>query len=448
MLIAVLLAAAGFVTAAIAMSAMDQSVDRTLQASAARMAETVQSSSESENVSEDGTTGGEDGATGGQAAPPVGTVGGETDERPPEASDTFFLVLDQNGNVIANPQRVGLAGLPNPDAVNAALTSVSGEDWRTVDVGGVHVRLLTQRLSSDEAGLSYLLQSGYVLTLHDEQTAQMLMTIFGVSLVGLAGAGVITLIVTRRALAPIREAFTAERRFVAAASHELRTPVAVIRASAEILEREQLVEADGRRYVTDIEAEADRLGRLIGDLLALASAQAGAITIEPRTIEMRGFVEALGERVRSMASGRGVTVKVVQDGSDVDGDRELVVSADPDRMTQLLLIFLDNAIAHSPEDGLVQLVVRPLMESGKAAVSVDVVDQGPGVPHEERSRIFEPFARIYGRRRETGNTGLGLAIAQILASRQSATIHVDDAQGGGAVFSVSLPRLASTAATA
>ena len=176
MLIAVLLAAAGFVTAAIAMSAMDQSVDRTLQASAARMAETVQSSSESENGSEDGTTGGEDGATGGQAAPPVGTVGGETDERPPEASDTFFLVLDQNGNVIANPQRVGLAGLPNPDAVNAALTSVSGEDWRTVDVGGVHVRLLTQRLSSDEAGLSYLLQSGYVLTLHDEQTAQMLMS--------------------------------------------------------------------------------------------------------------------------------------------------------------------------------------------------------------------------------------------------------------------------------
>ena len=166
------------------------------------------------------------------------------------------------------------------------------------------------------------------------------------------------------------------------------------------------------------------------------------MTFEPRAIEMRAFVEALGDRVRSMAAGRGVTVTVVQDGAGAERDRELVVSADPDRMTQLLLIFLDNAISHSPSHGSVQLVVRPLVESGKAAVSVAVVDQGPGVPHEERSRIFEPFARIAGRKRESGNTGLGLAIAQILATRQAATIHVGDAAGGGAIFSVSLPRAA------
>jgi len=427
-LIAVLLAAVGLITAAVAIKATDESVDRTLQASAARMADSVRGSTESE----DGTAGDDGNST---------PVGGEGDEHPPEASDTFFLVLDQGGNVVANPQRVGLAGLPNTDAVNAAVGSVSGEDWRTVDLGGVRVRLFTQRVTGEDSASSAVLQSGYVLTLHDEQTAQMVMTILVVSLIGLAGAGVVTIVVTRRALVPVREAFTAERRFVAAASHELRTPVAVIRASAEILERERLVQPDGERYVADIEAEADRLGRLVGDLLALASAQAGAITIEPRAIEMREFVAALAERVQTMAAGRGVAVKVVQHGSGVDADRELVVSADPDRMTQLLLIFLDNAIAHSPQDGTVQLVVRPLVESGKAAVSVAVVDQGPGVPNEERSRIFEPFARIHGRRRETGNTGLGLAIAQILATRQSATIHVDDAAGGGAVFSVSLPRV-------
>ena len=424
-LIAFLLAGVGVTTAAVAINVNDQSVDRTLQASADRMLDAVHGSEPDEAGSE-----------------------GEFSERVPEASDTFFLVLDASGNVIANPQHVGLSGLPNTDAVSGALTSSSGADWRTVVVDGVRVRLLTQRVATEDSNARTVLQSGYVLTLHDEQTWQMLMTILLASLIGLAGAGVVTLIITRRALVPVREAFAAERRFVAAASHELRTPVAVIRASAEILERESLVKPEGDKFVTDIEAESDRLGRLIGDLLALASAQAGAINVEMRAVEMRAFVDALADRVRSMATGRGVNVKVVQDGLGADRDRELVVSADPDRMTQLLLIFLDNAIAHSPVDGTVQLVVRPMVESGKAAVSVAVVDQGPGVPHEERSRIFEPFARIAGRKRESGNTGLGLAIARILATRQSATIHVDDAVGGGAVFSVSLPRVYSQTAAA
>ena len=70
-----------------------------------------------------------------------------------------------------------------------------------------------------------------------------------------------------------------------------------------------------------------------------------------------------------------------------------------------------------------------------------MADEGRGVPREERARIFEPFARLRGRRRETGNTGLGLAIARILAAQQHASLHVDDAAAGGAVFSVWLPRL-------
>jgi len=416
-LIAILLAAVGLVTAAVAMNATDQSVDRTLTNSAARMADSIAGAGESEE----------------------GQTSDEADEHPPEASDTFFLVLDGSGNLVSNPQRVGLTGLPNADAVNAAMSSANGEDWRTVEVGGVNVRLLTQRLTGED-GAASVLQSGYVLTLHDEQRSQVLITIVLASLIGLLGAGVVTLIVTRRALVPVREAFAAERRFVAAASHELRTPVAVIRASAEILEREQLVQPDGSQFVTDIVSESDRLGRLVGDLLALASAEAGAITIETKQIEMRAFVSELARRVEAMAARRGVQIKVVQAGAGTPSDRELVVAADPDRMTQLLLIFVDNAIDHSPVDGTVELVVRPTVEAGRQQVDIEVVDHGPGVPQEDRSRIFEPFARLAGRRRQTGNTGLGLAIARILASRQDATLRVDDADGGGAVFSVSLPR--------
>jgi two-component system sensor histidine kinase ResE len=134
-----------------------------------------------------------------------------------------------------------------------------------------------------------------------------------------------------------------------------------------------------------------------------------------------------------------VKLKVVQNGS-AEADRYLQVNADPDRMTQLLLIFLDNAFDHSPVGSTVRLVVGPTTDGGKAKVSIGVADEGPGVPSHERQRIFEPFARLAGRRRATGNTGLGLAIARVLAARQNGTLHVDDVTGGGALFSVWLPR--------
>ncbi len=133
-----------------------------------------------------------------------------------------------------------------------------------------------------------------MLTLHEQQESQLLWTIAIVSLAGLAGAALVTLLVTRRALVPIRAAFATERRFVAAASHELRTPVAIVRASAEILDREHLVAADGQPFVADIVSETDRLGRLVGDLLALASAEAGAVDVELRPHRPRGL--ALGHR--------------------------------------------------------------------------------------------------------------------------------------------------------
>jgi signal transduction histidine kinase len=124
---------------------------------------------------------------------------------------------------------------------------------------------------------------------------------------------------------------------------------------------------------------------------------------------------------------------------------ELLVLADRERMVQLLTIFTDNAIDHSPASGVVRVIARPADDGSRTGqrVVLEVVDQGPGVPLEERERIFEPFAKVSGRRRTTGTTGLGLAIARILAARQNATLAIRDAPGGGAIFSVSLARRAS-----
>jgi signal transduction histidine kinase len=360
----------------------------------------------------------------------------EPEDQPPAASDTFFLVLDAQGQLLSNPRRVLLAGLPNTAAASAAMAS--GEDWRTVYADGAPVRLFTKRVSDGHGGPPALLQSGMVLTLQDVQRNQILMTIVLASLLGLLGAGLVSLLVTRRALAPIRSAFNAERRFVAAASHELRTPVALLHALAEVLQREDLIKPEGRQLVDDIIGETDRLGRLVGDLLALSSAEAGAVVINPQPLEARAFVADLARRVEGMAAGRGISVNVEQ--AQVDVSPALPLLTDVDRLAQLLLIFVDNAIDHSPANGVVKLIVGPTGEHDQARVAIAVTDQGPGVPPAERERIFEPFHRLRGRGRNGDSTGLGLAIARNLATSLGATLRVDDAAGGGALFSVSLPR--------
>ena len=281
-----------------------------------------------------------------------------------------------------------------------------------------------------------------MLKFNNQQEAELVTTIVIASIVGLLGAAIVTLLVTRRALVPIRYAFATERRFVAAASHELRTPVAVIRASAEILQREDLVADDGHSLVEDVISESDRLSRLVGDLLALAAAEAGAITIDRQPLELRSFVADLGRRADTMAQGRGMHL-AVETGQP--GASPLPVLADADRLAQLVLILVDNAIDHSPDGGTVELALRAVPDAQPPSADIVVTDHGPGVPLADRERIFEPFSRLRGRTRSQSGTGLGLAIARLLADRHQAALSVDDAPQGGARFTI---RLATTPATA
>ena len=385
------------------------------------------------------------GPSAGPTVVPTPAASSAVDEQAPGSSDTFFLVLDTAGNVVANPQSVTLTGLPDLDAV--AVAAAGHEDWRTVTADGIRIRLLTEPMHELDGSVFGVLQSGFKLTAYDDQKALIVRTIIVTSLVGLLGAALVTLFVTRRAMSPIRAAFDAERRFVASASHELKTPVSIVRASAEILQREDLVKPDGRYLVDDVVAESDRLGRLVGDLLALASAQAGQISVSPTVLDVRPLVANVVERVQVVAQQRGVRVVVGQwSGASAVDVGELLVLADRERLIQLLTIFIDNAIDHSPPLGVVTLVARAVDEGGRTGrqVVIEVMDQGPGVPLAERERIFEPFARTAGQRRTTGTTGLGLAIARILAARQNATLAVSDAPGGGACFSVSLARRSPT----
>jgi len=436
LLVMALLVMMGVVTAFVALSGMDSAVDNSLREAAAGPMAALRAAPVDDN-SGDGADTGDTGD--GTTTIPVATAT-DPDDHLPASSDTFFLVLDGSGNLLSNPRGIVLTGLPDTTAVAAALAA--GSDLRTVSAGGDQVRLLTERVGADASAPGGFLQTGFVLNLHNQQEAELLTTIVVTSLAGLLGAALVTLLVTRRALVPIRYAFATERRFVAAASHELRTPVAVIRASAEILQREDLVAEDGHSLVEDVISESDRLTRLVGDLLALAAAEAGAITIDRQPLELRSFVADLGRRADTMAQGRGAHLQV---DSGPPGAAPLPVLADADRLAQLVLILVDNAIDHSPDGGTVSLALRAVPDAQPPCADIVVTDHGPGVPVADRERIFEPFARLRGRTRTQSGTGLGLAIARLLADRHQADLSVDDAPQGGARFTI---RMATTTTAA
>ncbi|MFI5260933.1 MAG: sensor histidine kinase [Candidatus Limnocylindrales bacterium] len=353
-----------------------------------------------------------------------------TSDEPVGSSDTFVTVLDPSGHVVQNPRGIRLAGLPDRAALSHALAA--GSDLRTVTAGGLPVRLLTLAIpSSDGAAAIGAVQAGLILTLHDRQASDLVGTVTLVGLVGLACAALLALLLTGRALVPIRAAFATERRFVAAASHELRTPAAIIHASGEVLQREALVRPEGAALVTGIVAEADRLSRLVAGLLALSVSRVDPSVVHLEPLDLAAIAVDAVARVAPLGAERGCTVAVAADPPPA-----LPISGDADRLLQVMLVLLDNATRHSPHGSTVTVDMG--RDRGFGWVSVG--DRGPGVPAGDRERIFEPFVRAAGGRRERAEgTGLGLAVARTVAQRHGGTIVVGDEPGGGARFTVRIP---------
>jgi len=228
-----------------------------------------------------------------------------------------------------------------------------------------------------------------------------------------------------------------QRQFVADASHELRTPLTSILANLELLE-EELERPGGPR---DSAAAAEtagsalrssrRMRRLVGDLLLLARADAGRRE-RPRPVDLAEVVREAAREASVVGDGRPLTLDLPEPGTAMlEGSR--------DDLHRLALNLVENAFLHTPTGTPVVASVR--RDGG--AVVLQVADRGPGVPPAQRERIFERFARSAGDRTEARGSGLGLAIVRAVAEAHSGTAVVGDAQGGGALFEVTLPATAA-----
>jgi signal transduction histidine kinase len=233
-----------------------------------------------------------------------------------------------------------------------------------------------------------------------------------------------------RMLDRLSEAFASQREFVADASHELRTPLTVIRGQLEVLaSQENPSSAEVTRVERLVQAEITRVSRLVDDLLVLAQAERTDF-LRAETIDVRPFVTDLWDGM-SLTADRRFELGTIADGS---------LEADPDRLAQALRNLARNAIEHTDEhDGLVRLDVTRLAPD---RVRFAVLDDGPGIPKDERERVFERFHRTdSGRTRTgTGGAGLGLAIVRAIAEAHKGTVRVQDSHNGrGAAIELVLP---------
>ena len=221
--------------------------------------------------------------------------------------------------------------------------------------------------------------------------------------------------------------FEGQRRFVTAASHDLRTPLASMQATVEALQ-------DGvgnrERYLAALHEQVGQMARIVNDLLDLSRLDADAYPVDLEPCDLGELVAASVRAHLPDAEARGVTL-TARSPSDLPPAR-----CAPEQVERIVGNLVSNALRHTPRGGEVAVDV----ERAGTLLCVRVSDTGEGLPEAERDRLFEPFVRgDSSRSRETGGTGLGLAIVRGLVELHGGRIWADDRPGGGAQFAFTLP---------
>jgi len=226
--------------------------------------------------------------------------------------------------------------------------------------------------------------------------------------------------------------------FVANASHELKTPLAVIKSNVEALLDGAAEDPEARiAFLDQVASEADRLANLIKDMLALSRVESGSMVLEPHPVALGRAITDCVERHHSRADAKTLTM-VEKPPSDVPG--EVTAWADPDALRQVMDNLVDNAIKYTPNGG--RITVR--WGASNDTVSFEVEDTGVGIPEADVNRVFERFYRVdKARGREAGSTGLGLSIVKHLVQAMRGQVRVNSKVGKGTTFRVTLPRAGS-----
>jgi len=231
----------------------------------------------------------------------------------------------------------------------------------------------------------------------------------------------------------LEASFERQRRFIADASHELRTPVAILRGESEVtLSRPDRSPAEYREALSILRDESQRLAHIVEDLFTLTRADAGQYPITPRDFYLDELASDVLRHARSLALAKEITLSP-------SIEPELLFHGDESLIRRLLLNLLDNAIKYTPQGGKVTLVCK----KQSAQYVINVTDSGPGIPSDLQPRIFERFFRADKARSRSetdgGGAGLGLSIARWIAEAHHGQLELARSDASGTTFTVTLP---------
>ena len=221
--------------------------------------------------------------------------------------------------------------------------------------------------------------------------------------------------------------------FVSNVSHELRTPLTAIKGSVDNMLDGIIGPLDEKqlRYLVRIKSNADRLGRLINDLLDLSRIEAGKIDLRPTYLPVASLAREVADTLRTVAAEKLISLEVVGPGDVVQA------WADRDKVTQVLINLISNAVKFTPPHGKVIVAVE---RNGQEWVQASVSDSGPGIPADEAAKIFDKFYQVdQANKQKTKGSGLGLAISKALVEMHGGRIWVESEAGHGSTFSFTLP---------
>lgn len=399
--------------------------------------------------------------------------------------ELHIMILNPAGRVVASAGPADANTTPNADAlsldpldsfvIREARNAVTESTplMRTVSGTDGAYRVRAQHLDVD--GVGYLLAGRYPLR-EAEQTMADIRRMFGLAIpLLILAAAASGYFLARRNLAPVasmaqrateitasnlhervpvgggdelvrlarvindlldrlQQSFEQQRRFMADASHELRTPTAIVRTEADVtLSKEHREENEYRVSVGIMQNASRRLTRIVDDLFLLARSDAGHLVVHRAPIYLEEVADDTTRGVRPLGDTRGVRI-------EFDEAVEAPVDGDADLLGRLLLNLLDNAIKHSPSGGVVSVAMRRQGER----IELTVSDQGEGIPAAVQERVFERFfradaARTRDETSHTSGAGLGLAIARRIAEAHDGSLELVSSAPGHTEFRLTLP---------
>jgi len=225
------------------------------------------------------------------------------------------------------------------------------------------------------------------------------------------------------------EAFLLQRKFLSDASHELRTPVSIIKSYCDItLKRERSVE-EYRETVEVVEETVTRMSALVGKILDVARLESGAMTFMSEPVDLLRVIKSIYKLISPVADEKGIAVKL----HGVEG--EWTVAGDEDRLSELFMNLIENGVKYNRQGGTVDITLT----GADGGVDVKVEDTGIGIPEDDLERVFGRFFRVDASRGEATGAGLGLSIVKAIVDAHGGTIEVKSELGRGSTFIVHLP---------